>query len=471
MEIIVVDSFKSVPALPAYNICEYVQLDAINDYVTTDGTAPAAFIKAELPFTLEMFIGMPVPDIGYNLASIWKSFGRRAFNLRTVDQGDSTFKINLQTAETGHTIIDNILTTATFPYTDHQIVFALDITNRQYKLNVDGVDYTFATPITATQFSYANKSLDIGGFETGGSSNMKLYYLNLYEAYVADGDIANMYNTTLGIPNEVYAANLSLRFDSNTIVWNAARFESVDTLMVSNNMIESALNESPECFNPDNIAGMNLWMDATDASTINAGNPVDGEQIYLFADKSSAGNDAVQATSIYQPAYNDAGSIAFSDKTQLQFLSALLTNASSWFIVLNPTTSASNRQVLSLMGGSGTGGKRIYMTEGGLAYRVVPTTYGDGQSVATGLQMISGTIDNAAIAVDAYKNKIASTSTYSGGITGSTNKFAFVGQPGNPSSSGAFRGNVIEIIRYDSVLSDARRQAVENYLQVKHGTP
>jgi hypothetical protein len=55
-------------------------------------------------------------------------------------------------------------------------------------------------------------------------------------------------------------------------------------------------------FSPLSLTGLQLWLDATDSSsiTLNSGN------VSEWADKSPEGNDAMQATAISQPAYETA---------------------------------------------------------------------------------------------------------------------------------------------------------------------
>jgi len=52
--------------------------------------------------------------------------------------------------------------------------------------------------------------------------------------------------------------------------------------------------------------GLALWLDASDAATINTGSPVDGDPVSAWADKSVSGFDAAQAVANNQPVYKAA---------------------------------------------------------------------------------------------------------------------------------------------------------------------
>jgi hypothetical protein len=65
-------------------------------------------------------------------------------------------------------------------------------------------------------------------------------------------------------------------------------------------------------FDPTQITGLKLWLDASDEATINAGSPSDGDPVSVWKDKSGQGNDAAQATGGQQPTYQAAASVGFA---------------------------------------------------------------------------------------------------------------------------------------------------------------
>src|ERR1700748_1258223 len=55
-------------------------------------------------------------------------------------------------------------------------------------------------------------------------------------------------------------------------------------------------------FNPSDIAGLTLWLDASDSSTLT----LNGTNVSQWNDKSGNGNNATQATMVSQPVYGAA---------------------------------------------------------------------------------------------------------------------------------------------------------------------
>jgi hypothetical protein len=56
-------------------------------------------------------------------------------------------------------------------------------------------------------------------------------------------------------------------------------------------------------FAPDDISDLALWLDASDAATINGGNPSDDDPVGVWADKSGNAYDAVQTEAENRPVY------------------------------------------------------------------------------------------------------------------------------------------------------------------------
>ncbi len=78
-------------------------------------------------------------------------------------------------------------------------------------------------------------------------------------------------------------------------------------------------------FTPTDLTDLALWLDASDAVTINAGSPSDDDPVSAWADKSAEGNDAAQATSDNRPVYktaiqNGLGIVRFDPSGDNQFL-------------------------------------------------------------------------------------------------------------------------------------------------------
>lgn len=69
---------------------------------------------------------------------------------------------------------------------------------------------------------------------------------------------------------------------------------------------EVAAGGGSQPFMPTGLTGLALWLDASDASTINAGSPSDDDPVSAWVDKSGKGYDAAQAVTDGQPVYKIA---------------------------------------------------------------------------------------------------------------------------------------------------------------------
>ena len=216
-------------------------------------------------------------------------------------------------------------------------------------------------------------------------------------------------------------------------------------------------------FDPNSIAGMDLWLDASDSSTINAGSPTDLDAVSTWVDKSSYGNDATQGTLINQPIWNASGSVSFVNPTQLVIADNTLSTDTTWFLVMDPVNTAG--QVLYL----NTGTDRVSITSGGVLFRKGTVNYSDGQPKAVAKMVIDGYIEQTAPTVTAWKDKVASMSGASNLFNGGAG-FVISGRSGSPAND-AYTGDILEVIRYNNKISTIDRQNVENYLSTKHGTP
>ena len=224
---------------------------------------------------------------------------------------------------------------------------------------------------------------------------------------------------------------------------------------------------------PLTVSGLQIWLDASDASTITTATGVS-----QWRDKSGNGNHASQSTGSAQPtvqtaAQNGLNTIRFTAASSQKFTLASLINLSA--------TGYTFLGVLRRGGPTGLGMLPVF-TNSSNSSIYAPEWYVDGSVYTTGTAL---QINVAApgLAGGAY-NQI-STSMVLAGTSGSIYfngssqsvllsnnasaimQFNQIGQ----SSDGYANGEIAEIMLYNSVLSTNDRQKVEAYLKAKWATP
>ena len=108
--------------------------------------------------------------------------------------------------------------------------------------------------------------------------------------------------------------NIDYQTDAEFILdkWNEEEF-STSTEYVLSNYYDDMLTYITPC--PAAVPGCRMWVDASDANTINSGSPSDGNAVSDVYDKSGFGLGFSQATSTKQPIYKENivnGNSAFS---------------------------------------------------------------------------------------------------------------------------------------------------------------
>ena len=260
-------------------------------------------------------------------------------------------------------------------------------------------------------------------------------------------------------------------------------------------------NKQRRVFSPTNISGLQLWLDATtglfDATSGGSAVTTDGSSIARWEDRSvnarhatqsTSGNRAVLKTSIQ----NSRNIIRFdgSDDFYSGLSSALSnttsTNKFSFYIAWIPDLSSRQSAyggggLLRKMtnGGSGdtdwyfgvrSGGRFAINITGGANKAVTSTT-----SLTTNTSYVVGLVfDGSASAtvvsdrIKLYLGTTEETKILDDGSGGWGNGDGEIGR-GYTSSSYYFKGDVCEIVVYDSVLSADNRTKVSDYLKSKWG--
>lgn len=235
-------------------------------------------------------------------------------------------------------------------------------------------------------------------------------------------------------------------------------------------------------FSPTDISGCLLWVDAADVSTITESSG----DVSQWDDKSGNNHHLTQSTASYQPTYSLSN---FDPYIEFDGLNKVLGNTdanlinvsdstNTMFIVFksdNTTTSSSGQALASVnYRGRQYYGMNINSTTagaGGTAFMnksAQDYSCNNSTIASTTKQVVIGTRDGTdRIIYDQNGNtdtKTNSTDTsqdmFSVGAAWETGR--------TPTAD--FRGKIYEIIVYDSVLSDTKRNQVLNYLQTKWNT-
>lgn len=237
----------------------------------------------------------------------------------------------------------------------------------------------------------------------------------------------------------------------------------------------SNITVSAAPFTPSSISGLKVWLDAGDASTINAGSPADGDPITTWTDKSANAFSFAQASVPLKPTYkaaiqNGLGIARGAASLIGANIGADLTEFSV-FIVVNVTTF---RQFDCILG-SNTQGAGQGTIELGLTSQFDFYKSGTGSQMNTGLgtaptatwMIINVTYSQSTPAGVFYINNVSKNTTVSPGmfLSGANCNLFDDGAAGFT----AFRGDIGSVIIYNSVLSLTDRTNVYNYLKTRWG--
>ena len=214
-------------------------------------------------------------------------------------------------------------------------------------------------------------------------------------------------------------------------------------------------------FNPKTIAGLQLWLDGDDASTIT----LNGSNVSQWNDKSGAGRNVSQAVSGSQPAYvtgslNGRSGLDWgptegtAKRLSRESISVTVRDI---FIVADWDGGATSTSFGSVFTPSGVG-QPIGLESGTANWRHF--------AVSDRVQ-----INNAAsstVALPAISNPFVLRSTYTSAAAASACTAIHVGQFATFNTRG-WAGKIYEILVYDSSLSASQSSAVQKYLSRKWG--
>ena len=218
---------------------------------------------------------------------------------------------------------------------------------------------------------------------------------------------------------------------------------------------------------PFGIAGLKLWLDADDSSTITK----DGSNLVSqWNDKSDQGNNVAQTTGTEQPLWVDGVQngkpiIRFDGVDNSLFRAAYtggtITQPNTWFVVLKMPTSyfdyaiSSQNTARQLL----ASGNSTAITFDMYAGTELETTDIDTSNILLYTLVFNGASSSARRSESAYLSGNAGTNGMAGVILGM--RFSAGTGHGNP--------DIAEILIYDVALSTTDRDTIEDYLTAKWG--
>ena len=216
-------------------------------------------------------------------------------------------------------------------------------------------------------------------------------------------------------------------------------------------------------FNPTDITGCSLWLDAADTSS-SSFTYSSGSNISLWKDKSGSANN-FSLTSGTTSSINDGGNtvVNFPSGAFMTSANQITFTTSSAFFIVSRYASPSAPHIAMLLAfpdiNSGDKSIRYYQNvlagSGGL--------YGDGNDLANGAYYVNGKL-NPGFESDVYVNVYSITDTIaptSGGTSYLTLSSSWNGR--------YFIGNIAEFIYYAGGVTSTQREQLEGYLAQKWG--
>lgn len=215
-------------------------------------------------------------------------------------------------------------------------------------------------------------------------------------------------------------------------------------------------------FDPRNISGLRLWLDAADAASVT----LNGSTVSAINDKSGNGRHATQATAISQPTFTANG---LNSRSVLSFIgtqrmTGSLTGLSqpfAKFVVARANDTGANKNVFSFTATVNNNSTSLYFS---------PT---EAPSIYSGSIISSATPVTSTVVLSAIFNG-ASSQLYANGslvASGNPGSSTYTGDYNLGAFSGGFdpmQGIIAEVLVYDGTAASTRQQ-IERYLGAKWG--
>jgi hypothetical protein len=237
-------------------------------------------------------------------------------------------------------------------------------------------------------------------------------------------------------------------------------------------------------FAPTDIAGCDLWLDASDSSTLfnattGGSTPADNESVARWEDKSANANHATQTNASFRPdrrvsEVNGLDTIDFDGGNDELIGASDLTSRQSDAKTVFVVVAADVTGILipfCLYNNIGTSSGQTGAITIEIGYRCITYTWLSSTPVSTtGASMISLTQAStgdlhAAVSMWLDGTSVTRTTGTDGTLSDLSNPYV-VGESG---TGGNYDGDLCEIIVYDTELSTTDRETVETYLANKWG--
>jgi hypothetical protein len=230
-------------------------------------------------------------------------------------------------------------------------------------------------------------------------------------------------------------------------------------------------------FNPISISGTALWLDGADP--LNTGiQPTSGTVISTWSDKSGNGRNATVASGRVAGTFNTAFKCVYFQASNVGYVTSYAANPTNetMFIVAN-IDSPANQNNNTIIGGqrgarsfgfgyAGTGGiGRSSYLNNQVAWQ---TTSIVGPSAGT-TALITGTVSNTTNVTVSLNGATTGASYTSGTISAWTAGTTTYLAVDTTTTIYYYKGFVMEILFYNSLLSISQRQQIEGYLAWKWG--
>ena len=238
---------------------------------------------------------------------------------------------------------------------------------------------------------------------------------------------------------------------------------------------------------PDTVPGLNLWLDASDKSTLftdSAGTiPVSStsQSVALWKDKSASANNATLPTSTTTPyntgavaIYNDNNALPtlrFSGRNGYNLSPSALPNGSSpatYFFVMNVLAGNPQEQTALFTGTYSTAaGRRFHVNIGSFRASLVNASIAsDSVSLYNTSAYSVGSVTMSTTSISGWNYGSPFSINVSGNALNSSTALAQIGYL----AEFPLVGNISEILIYNGELTTSQRQYVEGYLATKWGT-
>lgn len=346
-------------------------------------------------------------------------------------------------------------------------VYATNSGDLGYSPGTYYINGTFGVPSGGTITFPSTPNIIYGLFSTSGTTAFALstsflsrYFIgNLYEVIVYTGPITTSQRASV----ELYLSNK----------WGIAVTSTIPPTF------PSQLYQRPvfqRAFQPVDIPGLSLWLDAADNSSITYSS---GTIVSVWKDKSGNGFNAtppIAGPSYSAASQNGLGTLAFDGASTFLLSNVTVNTAShSMFVVHNTasTNTAASGNDNSLLRFQNTVGYIVYPYSNGGRYGYF-TSFTGGAAVAVsegnvaGVYQIMNAVIQSGSLITYHNGSVVSSS--SSGLTSVTSDSLSIGAYGIvPYQQQYYQGNIAEIIIFSVPLITSQRQQVESYLAWKWG--